>query len=80
MAEPQPLPVIRVERCDGQHEHPLIRDLRAKNEKMLRALEAALPILEDVVAGGRIITPKSRQRAARLLVSHAIGVAKGINQ
>lgn len=79
MTEPQPLPVIRVERLDGEHEHPVLRDLRMKNDKMLKALEAALPILEDVVAGGRIITAKSRQRSVRLLVSQAIGFAKNIN-
>ncbi len=79
MAEPQTLPVVRVERLDGEHEHPVVRDLRAKNEKMLRALKAALPILEDVAAGGRIITPKSRRRSVRLLVSQAIGFAEDVN-
>jgi hypothetical protein len=80
MAEPQPLPVIRVERLDGEHEHPIIRELRAKNEKMLRALEAALPILEDVAAGGRIITPRVRAKSVREQVSLTIGAVKGFDK
>jgi hypothetical protein len=73
MAEPQPLPVIRVERLDGEHEHPVIRELRAQNEAYLAALKEALPILEDVAAGGRILTPRSRAASVRLKVSRAIG-------
>ena len=53
-----------------------IDELEREQRKMLAALEAALPILEDVAAGGRIITPMARRRAVREQVSLTIGAVR----
>lgn len=31
---PKPLPVVRVEQFDGSHEHPVVQELRAENERL----------------------------------------------
>ena len=55
-----------------------IDQLEREQRKMLAALEAALPILEDVAAGGRIIMPIAHRRAVREQVSLTIGAVRNL--
>lgn len=52
-----------------------LADANKKLATASKALKAALPILEDVAAGGRRLTPLNKVKNVREQVSHAIGIA-----
>jgi hypothetical protein len=57
-----------------------IDELEVQNGKMLAALQAALPILEDMAASGPLVTPMSRRKQVREQVSLTIGAVRGLNK
>lgn len=69
MVEPEPLPVIRVEKFDGSHEHPVVRGLREEIERLQSLIKDAYHegLAEGRKAAAKGYLPWDRSRARRTL-------------